>query len=82
MRRAGPRGGLLRRDRDQRLRPGIYYDNLVMGANLMEAARLAGVGKFVAIGTACSYPGYLEGHPEGRRPLGRPAATPAWSTTA
>ena len=32
-----------------------------MGANLMEAARLAKVNKFVAIGTACSYPGYLEG---------------------
>ena len=40
----------------------LYYSNLVMGANLMEAARLAQVGKFVAIGTACSYPGYLEGH--------------------
>ncbi len=40
----------------------LYYSNLVMGANLMEAARLANVGKFVAIGTACSYPGYLEGH--------------------
>jgi GDP-L-fucose synthase len=40
----------------------LYYTNLVMGANLMEAARLAQVGKFVAIGTACSYPGYLEGH--------------------
>jgi GDP-L-fucose synthase len=40
----------------------LYYTNLVMGANLMEAARLARVGKFVAIGTACSYPGYLEGH--------------------
>lgn len=39
----------------------LYYENLVMGANLMEAARLAKVGKFVAIGTACSYPGYLEG---------------------
>ena len=39
----------------------LYYTNLVMGANLMEAARLAKVGKFVAIGTACSYPGYLEG---------------------
>ncbi len=38
----------------------LYYRNLVMGANLMEAARLATVGKFVAIGTACSYPGYLE----------------------
>jgi GDP-L-fucose synthase len=40
----------------------LYYTNLVMGANLMEAARLTGVTKFVAIGTACSYPGYLEGH--------------------
>jgi GDP-L-fucose synthase len=39
----------------------LYYTNLVMGANLMEAARLAKVGKFVALGTACSYPGYLEG---------------------
>jgi len=40
----------------------LYYSNLVMGANLMEAARLAGVAKVVNIGTACSYPGYLEGH--------------------
>ncbi len=39
----------------------LYYSNLVMGANLFEAARLAKVGKVVAIGTACSYPGYLEG---------------------
>ena len=44
------------------LYPGrIFYENLVMGANLMEAARLAKVEKFVGIGTACSYPGYLEG---------------------
>jgi len=40
----------------------LYYSNLVMGANLMEAARLTEVKKFVAIGTACSYPGYLEGN--------------------
>jgi GDP-L-fucose synthase len=39
----------------------LYYTNLVMGANLMEAARLAKVGKVVNVGTACSYPGYLEG---------------------
>lgn len=39
----------------------LYYVNLTMGANLMEAARLTKTGKFVAIGTACSYPGYLEG---------------------
>lgn len=39
----------------------LYYTNLVMGANIMEAARLAKVSKAVVIGTACSYPGYLEG---------------------
>jgi GDP-L-fucose synthase len=44
------------------LYPGrIYYENLVMGANMMEAARLAHVDKFIGIGTACSYPGYLQG---------------------
>ncbi len=43
------------------LYPGrIFYENLVMGANLMEAARQHDVEKFVQIGTACSYPGYLE----------------------
>ena len=37
--------------------PGrFFYDNLMMGAQLMEQARLAGVAKFVAIGTVCSYP--------------------------
>jgi GDP-L-fucose synthase len=37
--------------------PGrFFYDNLVMGAQLMEQARRHGVGKFVAIGTVCSYP--------------------------
>ncbi len=40
----------------------LYYTNLVMGANVMEAARLAKVAKVVNVGTACSYPGYLEGH--------------------
>ena len=43
------------------LYPGrIYYENLIMGANLMEAARKINIEKFVQIGTACSYPGYLE----------------------
>lgn len=38
-------------------KPGeLFYDNIVMGAQLMEAARQAGVEKFVAIGTICSYP--------------------------
>ncbi len=37
--------------------PGkFFYDNLLMGAFMMEHARLAGVQKFVAIGTVCSYP--------------------------
>ena len=37
--------------------PGrFFYDNLIMGAQLMEQARLRGVAKFVAIGTVCSYP--------------------------
>lgn len=38
-------------------KPGeLFYDNLIMGAQLMEAAHLAGVKKFVAIGTICAYP--------------------------
>jgi GDP-L-fucose synthase len=37
--------------------PGtLFYENLVMGAQLMEEARLAGVRKFVGIGTVCAYP--------------------------
>jgi GDP-L-fucose synthase len=42
-----------------RRNPGRYfYDNAVMGIQLMEEARLAGVEKFVALGTICSYPKY------------------------
>ena len=37
--------------------PGrFFYENAVMGIELMERARLAGVGKFVQIGTVCAYP--------------------------
>lgn len=37
--------------------PGeLFYDNLMMGTQLMEAARQAGVRKFVAAGTICAYP--------------------------
>ncbi len=37
--------------------PGkIFYDNLMMGVELMEAARKAGVEKFVTIGSATEYP--------------------------
>jgi len=34
----------------------LFYDNLMMGVQLMEAARLNGVKKFVAVGTVCAYP--------------------------
>ncbi len=34
----------------------FFYDNLMMGAQLMHASWKAGVGKFVAIGTICAYP--------------------------
>lgn len=53
----------------------IFYDNLIMGIQLMEQARLAGVKKFVAIGTICAYPKFTpipfkeedlwNGYPEG-----------------
>lgn len=37
--------------------PGsLFYDNLLMGVHLMEEARMAGVSKFVAVGTICAYP--------------------------
>ena len=56
-------------------KPGeLFYDNLMMGANLMEEARKNGVEKFVALGTVCSYPKFTpvpfseesiwEGYPE------------------
>jgi len=56
-------------------KPGeLFYDNLIMGVQMMEAARKAGVKKFVAIGTICAYPKYTkvpfseknlwEGYPE------------------
>jgi len=53
----------------------MFYDNLIMGIQLMEQARLAGVKKFVAIGTICAYPKFTpipfkeedlwNGYPEG-----------------
>ncbi len=40
-----------------RVNPGKYfYDNLMMGVQLMEQARLRGLKKFVATGTICAYP--------------------------
>ena len=37
--------------------PGrFFYENLMMGAQLIEQARLSQVSKFVAVGTVCAYP--------------------------
>ncbi len=37
--------------------PGrFFYENAIMGVELMERARLAGVSKYIQIGTVCSYP--------------------------
>jgi GDP-L-fucose synthase len=55
--------------------PGrFFYDNAIMGIQLIESARLFGIEKFVCIGTVCSYPKYAsvpfsedelwEGYPE------------------
>jgi GDP-L-fucose synthase len=52
----------------------FFYDNAVMGIQLLEYARQFGVGKFVAVGTVCAYPkftpvpfqedGLWDGYPE------------------
>src|SRR5438045_2434684 len=41
--------------------PGkFFYENLIMGVQLIEQARLHGVKKFVALGTVCAYPNFTE----------------------
>lgn len=52
----------------------LFYDNLMMGTQLIHAAYLAGVEKFVCVGTICAYPKFTpvpfqeddlwEGYPE------------------
>jgi GDP-L-fucose synthase len=40
-----------------RANPGLFfYDNAAMGLNVIEAARIAGIEKFVCAGTICAYP--------------------------
>ncbi|HAV76818.1 MAG TPA: GDP-fucose synthetase, partial [Anaerolineae bacterium] len=40
-----------------RARPAeFFYDNMIMGVELMHHAYKRGVGKFVATGTVCAYP--------------------------
>ena len=34
----------------------LFYDNLIMGTQLIHAAYQAGVEKFVCVGTICAYP--------------------------
>jgi len=41
---------------NQRCPGEFFYDNLVMGLQMMECGRLHGIEKFVAIGTICAYP--------------------------
>ena len=38
----------------------LFYDNAIMGIQMMEAARQEGVEKFVALGTVCAYPKFTE----------------------
>ena len=58
-----------------REKPGeLFYDNLIMGIQVMEQARLNKIEKFVALGTICAYPKFTpvpfkekdlwEGYPE------------------
>ncbi len=44
-----------------RANPGRYfYANLAMGMHLLEQARVAGIRKFVQVGTICAYPKFAE----------------------
>jgi len=45
---------------NQKIPGQIFYDNMMMGTQLMEAARQADVEKFVAIGTVCAYPKFTK----------------------
>ena len=37
----------------------LFYENALMGIQLMEAARLENVKKFVGVGTVCAYPKFV-----------------------
>lgn len=38
----------------------LFYDNAIMGIQMMEAARQEAVEKFVALGTVCAYPKFTQ----------------------
>ena len=60
---------------NQRNPATLFYDNIMMGVQMMEASRQVGVQKFVALGTVCAYPKFTpvpfkeddlwNGYPEG-----------------
>lgn len=52
---AGNVGGI---GKNQRLPGTLFYDNAIMGIEIMEAARINNVTKFVCLGTICAYPKY------------------------
>lgn len=54
---AGNVGGI---GKNQKLPATLLYDNLIMGAELIEAARVNNVSKFVCLGTICAYPKYTQ----------------------
>ena len=42
-------------------KPGeLFYDNLIMGTQLLHEAKNASVQKFIALGTVCSYPKFSQ----------------------
>lgn len=44
-----------------RANPGkFFYDNLMMGVQMMEVGRQVGLKKFVAVGTVCAYPKFTQ----------------------
>lgn len=52
---AGNVGGI---GKNSRLPGTLFYDNAIMGIELMEASRKNNVKKFICIGTICAYPKY------------------------
>lgn len=52
---AGNVGGI---GKNQEMPATLFYDNAIMGIELIEAARINNVKKFVCIGTICAYPKY------------------------
>jgi GDP-L-fucose synthase len=45
---------------NQRSPGSFFYDNLQMGAHILEQGRIAGVPKIVMVGTVCSYPKHAQ----------------------